>query len=487
MFIRSIRWRFLLWLAVLLGGVLALLGVLAFKFHRSRELARIDDELARLVGALSSDLRQPPTPAGGPSPRRDPTSILREPPPPPGPPPSSRALDELPIHLTPEIEATFGAGQNARGFYYAIWSPAGAVRRKGGVAVDTIPFPARTNADTSIHERTRGVLREAWHFTERGNGVLVGRAIAEDLAALRRFAWLLAGGGIAVLAFALGGGAWLVGRALKPVDAIGATATRIASGNLAERIDLAETDSELGQLAKVLNDSFSRLETAFAQQRQFTADAAHELRTPLAVLISEAQLALSRERSATEYGQALEVCLSTAQKMRRLAETLLQLARIDAGQERLSSEPFDLGEVTRDCVEMIRPLAEARALQLHAEIDSASCVGDSVRISQVVTNLLANAIEYNRDGGEVRVSVHRRNGSAIVIVADSGVGIPEPDLPRIFERFHRADTARSGEAHTGLGLAICKAIVEAHHGTIEATSEPGNGTTLTVTLPASTG
>jgi two-component system, OmpR family, sensor kinase len=182
-----------------------------------------------------------------------------------------------------------------------------------------------------------------------GDCVLAGRVITADLAAMQRFAgWLVAAGG-AVLALGLWGGWLLATRAIRPVEVISATASRISEGNLSERISVADTDNELGHLAGVLNSTFARLEAAFAQQKQFTADASHELRTPLTVLISEAQTALARDRSAAEYRETVEACLDTAQQMRRLAESLLQLARFDAGQERMERNTIDLAEMTRVC------------------------------------------------------------------------------------------------------------------------------------------
>ena len=152
--------------------------------------------------------------------------------------------------------------------------------------------------------------------------MLAGRSIVADLAALRRFAWLLLGAGGTVLALGLGGGWLLSSRALRPVEEIGLAASRISQGNLAERIDIADTDSELGRLAAVLNSTFARLEAAFAQQKRFTTDASHELRTPIAVLISETQTTLARERTAAEYRATVEACLDTAQQMKRLTHSL---------------------------------------------------------------------------------------------------------------------------------------------------------------------
>jgi heavy metal sensor kinase len=290
-----------------------------------------------------------------------------------------------------------------------------------------------------------------------------------------------------VLALGLGGGWLLVTRALQPVEEISATASRISLGNLSERINAANTENELGRLDGVLNSTFAKLESAFAQQKHFTADAAHELRTPLAVIITEAQSTLARERSASEYRETVEGCLETAQQMRQLTQALLELARFDANQEPLCHEPFDLAEQSRACVELVRPLANQRGLQINCNLQPAMVPGDSRRLGEVVANLLSNAVQFNKDQGEIRVETSLQDEFAILTVADTGQGITAEDLPRVFERFYRADKSRSrSSGHSGLGLAICKAIVDAHGGTIEASSQPGVGTTFTVRLPLTT-
>ena len=283
---------------------------------------------------------------------------------------------------------------------------------------------------------------------------------------------------------AWGGGWWVATRAIRPVEDISAAASRISAGSLSERINVADTDSELGRLAGVLNSTFARLEAAFAQQKQFTADASHELRTPIAVLISEAQTALARERSAAEYRETVEGCLDTAQQMRRLTHSLLELARYDAGQEPLERGPFDLAERARACVELIGPLARERGIQIHADLLPAETLGDVDRLGQVIINLLTNAIYYNRPNGEVRVGARLENGAAVLTVADTGQGIAPEDLPHIFERFYRGDKSRArAEGRSGLGLAIGKAIVTAHGGSLEVSSQLRVGTTFTVKLP----
>jgi heavy metal sensor kinase len=306
-----------------------------------------------------------------------------------------------------------------------------------------------------------------------------------DTKAQQRLAWVLLAAGGAVLALGLGGGWWLTARAIRPVEDISAAAMRISAGNLSERISTADPQNEFGRLAAVLNSTFARLESAFLQQKQFTADASHELRTPLAVLISEAQTTLARERTGAEYRETIEANLAAAQQMRQLTESLLTLARLEAGHEKVRREPFNLGELTQACVARIRPLVVARQITICSELAAAGGNGDEAQIRQVITNLLANAIHYNRDGGEVHVSTRVEGANAVLTVRDTGPGISAADLPHIFDRFYRADKARSrAEGHSGLGLAISKVIVDAHGGTIHADSQPGVGTTFTVRLPS---
>jgi len=347
-----------------------------------------------------------------------------------------------------------------------------------------IPLPVRPGRSTATLQQTRENYRESYHFTEMGECILAGRSIAADLGATHRFAWWLAGAGFGVLAFGLGGGWWLASRALRPVENISLAASRISEGNLSERINIADTDSELGQLASLLNSTFARLDASFAQQKQFTADAAHELRTPLAVIISEAQTTLARERTAPEYSETVETCLDAAQEMRRLTQYLLELSRLDAGQDKLVRTSFDLSERGRFCGGLLAPLARQKNITMHFDGPPVTAVGDPDRISQVITNLLANAIHYNSEGGEIWFSASQQGEWTVFTVTDTGFGISAEDLPHIFERFYRADRSRSqANGRSGLGLAIARAIVSAHGGEIEVTSKLEEGTTFTVRMP----
>lgn len=331
----------------------------------------------------------------------------------------------------------------------------------------------------------RGEYREALRRTPPGEIILVGRSIVPELNELRHTAIRLVVVGGCILLLGLAGGWWLAGRAIRPVADISAAAQKISTGDLSQRIQTRDTETELGQLAHTLNNTFARLEKSFAQQAQFTSDAAHELRTPIAVMLAQTQSILSKERPSAEYRETLEACQRAAQRMRRLSESLLQLARLDAGQETIRRESFDLAAVARNCVELIRPLAAEKHVTLQLDLQATKCTGDPERVAQVVTNLVTNAIRHNAEGIEVRLATRPGPGLAVLTVQDSGGGISAADLPHVFERFYRADKARaSSEGNAGLGLSICRAIAEAHGGTIEVASEPGRGTAFTVRLPA---
>jgi heavy metal sensor kinase len=387
------------------------------------------------------------------------------------------------FHPSPEVIRLFDESDKD-GFYFAIWSRDASPIKLSSNAPPGLMIPPHAD-ETQTHIRERKQLREAFHFTEFGDCVLAGRPVTSDVAALRRFAlWLLAAGG-AVLAFGLGGGWWLATRAIRPIENIIAAASRISEGKLSERVSGASADSELGRLASVLNSTFARLEAAFARQQQFTTDASHELRTPLAVLISEAQTALARQRTAPEYRETLEYSLAAAQQMRRLTDALLELSRFDANQDQIPRSPLNLAPLAHPCVERLQPFARDKQVQIHCDLQPATVLGNADRFGQVVTNLVSNAIHYNKPSGEIRVSTRLENGEAVLVVADTGQGIGEDDLPHIFERFYRADKSRSrSEGRYGLGLAICKAIVEGEGGRIEVTSRLGEGSSFTVHLPA---
>ncbi len=491
MLVNSIRWRLQAWHGLILVSVLAAFGLTAYQVARDNQLRRIDQELEQRFAILFR-----PQPPG------------RPPELPQGPPRMERRFErgQILIRMRDAIEqsASFEGAQNNR-VYYVLWQGDGTLVSRSPDAPADVPLPQPVNPTAGPEARafgppgkagqlgpgpgmpaarTRGEFREVYHFLPHGDCVLAGRSMAPDLAAMRRLMLWLTAAGTGVLLVGLAGGWWLATRAIRPIEDISATATKIAAGDLSQRISTTGTENELSRLAGVLNSTFARLEAAFAHQARFTSDASHELRTPVSVILTQTQGALSRERSIAEYREALEACQRAAQRMRKLTESLLELSRLDAGQEPFKHESFDLARVATDCVELVRPLAEQREIRLACELRPANCLGDAERIAQVVTNLLTNAIHFNQPRGEVCIATHSENGAAWLAVKDTGQGIAAEDLPHIFERFYRADKSRSGtQGRTGLGLAISKAIADTHGGSIDVASQPGVGSVFTLKLP----
>lgn len=459
MIIHSIKWRLQAWHGTLL--VLLVAGLLTgfYTYERRSNLDATDTALREALTPLLPRLA-PPGPRG---PREFGDRGRR-------PPSENNEGREGPIV--------------SERFYFAAWNAEGKRIAISSNAPPDLARPEFLSPKEGSLLRTRGDHREIAHLVPNGTSVLVGTSLKEQAAELRQLAYALAFIGVGIVVVGLAVGWWLATRALRPIAEISHAAQKIAAGDLTNRINASETESELGQLTTVLNSTFARLETAFAQQQQFTSDAAHELRTPVSVILTQVQSTLNKERSGAEYRETLEACQRAAQRMKRLIESLLELARFDAGQEQLKRVSFDLAAKTRECADLLQPLAAERRVKIVLELTETNCTGDPERLSQVIINLLTNAVTYNKPDGEVRVTTLLRDGSAILTVADTGVGITPEDAPQVFTRFYRADKSRTGSTgHAGLGLAICQSIVTAHGGTLDFTSEPGRGTTFTVRLP----
>ncbi len=498
---KSIKWRLQLWYGLILVVVLAGFGFTAYQLERNRQFRRIDDELHRRVSVLANALHHPP-------PRRTDGNEQEQPfdrPPPDqlpddGPPilQKNRPLPEF--HLPPEDAHFFGTNDpNGFSFRIELLNVHGnrEIARSDNYSqpqavIVSNHFLGQVNHVDNLPGNPpiplKPIIFQDYQFIAdilpSGEFIEVGCSIAPELKELHRTALNLTAVGGLILLIGLAGGWWLVSRAIKPIDDISATAVKISAGDLSQRINVAEAESELGKLAAVLNSTFARLDAAFAQQQQFTSDAAHELRTPVSVMLTQTQTALNRERTAAEYRETLEACQRASQRMRKLIESLLELARLDAGQETLKRLRFDLSQAANECVELVRPLANERGVKIISELAPLQIAGDSGRLAQVVTNLLTNAIQYNHAGGEVRVKLEPQGGLAVLTVADTGRGISAEDLPHVFERFYRADKSRTASnGNAGLGLAISKAVVEAHGGTIEVSRKENAGTTFTVRLP----
>jgi heavy metal sensor kinase len=287
------------------------------------------------------------------------------------------------------------------------------------------------------------------------------------------------------LLLAIAGGVFLAGRALNPIAQITRTADTISAEDLSRRLSLPHANDEVGRLAATFDHMLDRLDRAFEHQRRFTADASHELRTPLAMLVSRAGLALERRRTRAEYEQVLRRIRDEGLQMGRIVNDLLMLARADAGETLVLTERLDAGELAHSVVDAMGPFAEQRGVQLHAEVEDAVFVlGDQTRLTQLMVNLVDNALANTPPSGEVLVSAFREKGSAVLQVTDTGTGIDPEHLPHIFERFFRGDRDRPRErGGAGLGLSLCLSIARAHGGDIHIDSEIGKGTRATVRLP----
>jgi len=287
------------------------------------------------------------------------------------------------------------------------------------------------------------------------------------------------------LALAVAGGLFLASRALGPIDRITRTAARIGAADLSRRLALPASPDEVGRLAATFDAMLDRLEEAFARQRRFTADASHELRTPLALLTGRAEVALDRPRTPAEYRAVLTGVRDDAARMAQLLGELLTLARAEGGQDLLAREPVELADLVADTLAALAPLAEERGVALAAgALTPCAILGDQTRLTQLLINLVDNALNYTPAGGRVTVCLARDADMALLAVTDTGSGIGPEHLPRLFERFYRADTARArGAGGAGLGLAIADWIARAHGGQIAVVSAVGSGATFSVRLP----
>jgi signal transduction histidine kinase len=284
-----------------------------------------------------------------------------------------------------------------------------------------------------------------------------------------------------VILIACAGGAWLSGRALKPVTDITAAAHTISIENLSGRLPVPATGDELARLTEVLNTMLARLEAAVKTLSQFVADASHEFRTPLAVIRTTAELALRRAREPEAYRDSLQEIASEAERMTTLVEDLLILARSDAGVAEMPLGPLDLRDVVRDVLAEIRSLAEFRHIHIKPFLGDRAAIisGNSPALHRAFLVLLDNAVKYSPDGAEVIVTLSNYS----VEIKDFGAGIGETDLPHIFKRFYQADRARSQGGY-GLGLSLADRIVKAHGGSINVSCTQGAGSTFQVVFAA---
>jgi two-component system, OmpR family, sensor kinase len=442
----SLRVRLLAWYAALLVVVIALVGAAVCAVTWRARLGAVDASLRARASVVAQAVQRE---AGG-------------------------AFDvELPSEAT-----AFFQDPHTRP-YYAVWDSGGRLidRSDPDVAGAELPPPG---------PRTAGTNREAVISASGGLTVLVGQDISDVWGELWSLAATMAGVALIGAAVSLGGAWFLAGRALAPVQRINDTARRMSQGDLTARIAIPRTDTELGQVASALNLAFDRMRESVERQRRFTADASHELRTPVATMMAELEWALLHDRAAADYKESLEVCQRAGARMQSLVEGLLMLARADSGQLPVRRSNVRLDRLVSEAAGLLRPLALQQQVTLLVTATAQTVTGDPDRLRELISNLLYNGISYNRPSGIVSIDVRLEHDHVVLRVADTGIGIDADDLPHVFERFYRGERARErAPSGAGLGLALAKWIVDAHGGTIECTSDLERGTEFIALFPAS--
>jgi heavy metal sensor kinase len=462
---RSLRFQLIAWYAGLLTGCFALIGVATYLVLRNS-----------LVGTLrESQLRR----------ARQIGQLVLE-----------QARNHHETRVGDEVEARYAPGMNDRFVrvtrrdgtaLYISESP----KDQSFVTGELAPFSGTLSVEGARRVRLgngREMLLTSHEVHEPGGEqylVETGALMDDVQAHLRQWTIFLAAGLPAVALVAVGGGFLLVKRALSAVDRIAASAERISSQNLSERLPVAHTGDELERLSIALNHMIQRLDGAFQYSRRFVADASHELRTPLTVLRGEIESFVQEPDLPTEWRERLGSALEEVERLANIVEGLFAISRLDAGEAQAEWIRFDLAQLAASTADQMYLLAEDKNIKVTCSASNNVWVeGDRARLKQVIVNLLDNAIKYTAPGGAITLMVAHRDRQAVLEVVDNGPGIPPEALPRIFDRFFRVDKARSRElGGAGLGLSIVKSICAAHHGNVEASSTPGQGSRFRVELP----
>ncbi len=467
----SLRARLTLWYTALLTGMLVLLGTVALILLDRGLRDNIDASLKSVAVSIADSVRRPPSPG------RDFGAALDALLGPFGPGPASRffrLLDpfgrpdprvvprpRMQFPLSPEAQLNARQGRET---YQTLILPPPQGEDKEGIPVRLLTLP--------VIERGRMI-----HLVQ------VAMPLESADMARSRFLLILLG----LIPLALGGagvGGWfLARRALAPVDAMVDTARTIEAEDLSRRIETADSTAELGRLAAVLNAMLERLERAFTAVKHFSADAAHELRTPLTILKGELEVALRSPPTPEEYRSVLVSCLEEVDRLSTLVTDLLFLARSDSGNMSIVRTPVNLAAVLRDVCAALDALAETTPISFrHDAPPELWTRGSEAMLFRLIFNLGENAIKYTPEGGRVTLTLKPQGTEAYLAVRDTGAGIAAEEQPHIFDRFYRADPARS-RGGTGLGLALARSIVLAHGGQISVESRVGNGSCFTVRLP----
>ncbi|TMB28957.1 MAG: HAMP domain-containing protein [Deltaproteobacteria bacterium] len=444
---RSIRARLTLWHAGILAAIVTAFSSAIFFFVRARLIDELDARLDREIAIIERTYRDDP-------------GELRE------------AESRAGIKLFEVVE------DGALVYQTADW---------GQLQLDAAPAAARPRSAAMSWSPSEHQAYRIHTVPGPGHRISVAADESPLRDALRTLALVLALGIPSAIGLAIAGGAFLAGRVLAPIAAMGERARKITADRLSERLPVDDPHDEFGRLATIFNETLARLQDSFERLRRFTADASHELRTPLTALRSVGEVALHDSLDRAAYRDVIGSMLEEVQRLTTLVESLLLLTRAESGRLQVSNTVADLGSLTARAAEQLRVLAEEKQQLLLIEVPAslnARC--DPALLRQAILNLVDNAIKYTPPGGEIHVGVRRlASAEAAIEVKDDGPGIAPLHRDRIFERFYRVDSARSrAGGGLGLGLALARLTVEAAGGRIEVESEEGHGSLFRILLPA---
>ena len=466
---RSIRFRLTAWYAGLLAGSLILFGALTYMVLGHYLAVMLDESLAKQAQQIGETLITNINTSG-----------------------DAYVVDEIKEHFAPEINGRFIRVTRADGgVLYVSGLPKDGSFDPSSIPVQTNPPGQEFAREERLPGGSELVIHALSYSSRDGSRFLIEAGASDEQVdrVLRGLAIALLLGLPLVVAVAIGSGYLLMQRSLRPVDEITQKAEHITSRNLSERLPALNTGDEIERLSASLNGMIARLEESFQHVSRFSADASHELRTPLTILHGELEAIVQRPRLEPEVREAIGSALEETERLAKIVESLLAISRLDAGEVKMERERLDLADLAATTTEQMRLLAEDKGITLHCDTDrQIEIEGNRARLKQVIVNLLDNAIKYTPEHGAVQVKVAASNGSAVLEIADDGVGIPADALPHLFERFYRVDKARSRQmGGTGLGLSIVKSICAAHGGQVKVESVEGKGSQFRVELPLANG
>ncbi|GAM11217.1 signal transduction histidine-protein kinase ArlS [Geobacter sp. OR-1] len=465
---RSIRFSLTLWYALTLAVIMLVFSSFVYLTIRAGIYKQIDRELNKIAEALASPTMEPF--------RRAAPSVF----------------DQV-------LEDFFGTKINGK--YVQLLEADGTVAAASKNLNNQRFLLSRSTyrkavAGESIHETgqvnglpdMRIVTIPVFNDQKLVRVVQVGAPFGDELETLDKLL-VIFGISIPLGILLLSGGGWfLAGQALRPVDLLTRTAQRITAENLSQRLEVLNPDDEIGRLAETFNSTLARLEASFIRTRRFFVDISHELRTPLTIIRGETEVGLKWAKEPDDFKEILQSNLDEVKRMSDIVESLLDLSRAEEGGVHLEMQEIELGEFLQALIHDLNQQQkhlEQESRVLLESVASAWIMGDMRRLRQVFLNLLNNAVSYSPEGSTVRVELVAEAGRARVSVVDRGTGIPAEDIDHIFERFYRVDQSRNRrDGGAGLGLSLVKSLTEAHGGKVYVESNVGLGSTFTVDLPA---